>query len=301
MSTKIKIVSFFKKNAPFVIEFGRKIKKYFKKRELAQKKKNNEVVTKERLKNDLLKLGIKKGDSVMVHISLSKVGYVEGGAEAIVDVLLDAVGDEGNLLMPAFAHHTFSKYYLDNNPVFDILNSTSMAGAVTEVFRKRAGTLRSFHPTDSVCAKGLLAVYFTNSHFDQLTPYNANSPYFKFALKKGKILNIGVPLNTSCTNLHTLEDAVEFKFPIYHPHVYEVKMKDEQGMIKTMKTKVHDPLFSQKRQPDELIPMFEKDGVLVHGNFGEANVMLVDAAGLFDSMIKNYKEKGITMYTPFGH
>lgn len=300
MSLKVKLVSLLKKYAPFVIEAGRSLKKSFKKKQLEAKRKKGEIITEATLVSDLRSLGIKEGDSVMVHISLSKVGYVDGGADTVINALMKAIGNKGNLLMPAFSHSTFSKYHLDTDPVFDVLNSPSKAGAVTEAFRKRKGVKRSFHPTDSVCAYGPLADHFTNSHFGQVTPYNEHSPYCKLTEKNGKILNIGVPLNTSCTNMHTLEDAVEFKFPVYHSKIYEVRMKNEQGEIKLMKTKVHDPAFSQKRLPDEQIPMFEKDKALVHGKFGEAKVMLVFAQELFASMLKNYKERGVTMYTPHG-
>lgn len=300
MSVKVRFYSFLKKYVPFLLERGRAVKKKIKRRELENKKKNSSGITKEMLLYDLQVMGIKKGDNIMVHSSLSNIGYVDGGAKTVVDTLFEAIGTEGTMMMPAFAHSTFSKYYLDSNPVFDIMNSPSKAGAVTEEFRKRKNTLRSFHPTDSVCANGPLAEYLTNSHFNQITPYNEQSPYYKFALHHGKILNIGVPLNTSCTNLHTLEDAVDFKFPIYHSKIYAVKMLNEKGEVKFMRTKVHDPAFSQKRKPDALIPVFEKDGVLKHYTFGEAKVLLADAKGLFDSMLKNYHEKGITMYTPYG-
>jgi aminoglycoside 3-N-acetyltransferase len=300
LKLKVLMTAFLKRYAPFVIASGRAVKKLFKRRALEKKRKRKEIVTGEMLLRDLEEMGIRKGDSVMVHISLSKVGFVEGGAATVVDALMKAVGTEGNLLMPAFAHDTFGKYYLDSDPVFDIVNSPSRAGAVTEAFRKRKGVLRSFHPTDSVCAYGPLAAYFTEGHFGQLTPYNEHSPYCRLTEKNGKILNIGVPLNTSCTNMHTLEDAVAFRFPVYFPKVYEVKMKDEKGEIRIMRTKVHDPAFSKKRLPDEQIPMFEKDGALRHGKFGEAAVMIVDAKKLFASMMKNYTERGVTMYTPHG-
>lgn len=300
MNVKIKIFSLLKKNAPAVIDYGRKLKKILLKRTLAAKRKNNQVITRQHLINNLLQAGLKSGDSVMVHSSLSKIGYVEGGAATVVDALLEVVGSTGNLLMPAFAHSTFSKYYLDSNPVFDINNSPSKAGAITEDFRKRKSTLRSFHPTDSVCASGPLADYFTNSHFGQLTPYNQFSPYFKLAMQQGKILNIGVPLNTSCTNLHTLEDAVDFKFPIYHAQIFEARMIDIDGREQRMKTKVHDPAYSEKRKPDELIPLFENEKVLTHVKIGEASAMLVDAKGLLDVMLKHYHKNGITMYTPHG-
>src|SRR6185295_12026716 len=147
---------------------------------------------------------------------------------------------------------------------------------------------------------GALAAYFTNSHFGQLTPYNEQSPYYKLAQKEGKILNIGVTLNTSCTNLHTLEDAVDFKYPVYHSKIYDARMINEKGEMCTMKTKVHDPLFSQKRRPDELMPLFEREGIVKLGVVGEASANLIQAKGLLDVMIRNYHENNITMYTPLG-
>lgn len=297
---KVKLISVLKKYAPGVIDFGRAVKKRRKAKHLQRLKKEGKFVRADMLREQLREMGIRKGDSIMVHIALSACGYIDGGADTVVNVLLEAVGPEGNLLMPAFAHQTFSKYYLESAPVFDRLNSPSKAGAVTEAFRRRPGVLRSFHPTDAVCAFGPLADYFTNSHFGQLTPYTKDSPYYKLALKKGKILNIGVPLNTSCTNLHTLEDAVDFKFPIYDKKIFKVKMVDEYGKEHWMETKVHDPVFSEKRRPDELVPLFEKEGVLRHFQFGEAGVMLVDAEKLFECMLRNYRGKGITMYTPHG-
>jgi hypothetical protein len=47
--------------------------------------------------------------------------------------------------------------------------------------------------------------------------------------------------------------------------------------------------------------MFEQEGVLVNGVVGEAKTMLIDANMMLEVMIKNYKERGVTMYTPFGN
>lgn len=300
MGLKVKIISALKKYAPLFIYYGKRIKKIFKKIKLEKKRRNNQIITKERLIADLHKIGIQQGDNVIIHTSLSKIGYVENAAKTFVDAILEVIGPAGNLIAPCFSHDTFSKYYLDSNPVFDVNNSPSKAGAITEYLRKLKGTKRSLHPTDSACAYGPLAEYFTDTHFGQLTPYNEFSPYYKLVEKNGKILNVGVPLNTSCTNLHTLEDAVDFKFPIYHSRIYDVKIIDEKGIQRSMKTKVHDPVFSQKRKPDDMIPLFEKEKILQHGNVGESSATLIDAKKLLDVMIKNYYESGVTMYTPFG-
>jgi len=289
------------KYAPgFMLELAKKLKKDRRKKHLAKQQASNSGISREQLLNDLQKIGIRKGDSVLVHSSLSKIGFVVGGSKTVVDALTDAVGESGTLLFPAFPAKGRNKTYLQEHPSFDITNTPSQMGSITEYFRKLPGVFRSFHPTDSVCAKGLLAEYYTNSHFGQLTPYNENSPFRKLCGKNGKILMLGTTLNGACTNLHTLEDAVDFKFPVYDNDIFTVKMIGENGTEKVMQTKVHDPQYSAKRNCDALKPMFEKEGVLVNGKIGEADSMLIDAKKMLDVMIRNYNEKGITMYTPFG-
>ena len=173
-------------------------------------------------------------------------------------------------------------------------------GKATEIFRLMAGVKRSFHPTDPVCAYGSEADYFTNSHFGEITPYTENSPFRKLCNKNGKILMLGTTLNGAGTNLHTLEDAVDFKYPVYDDKVFEVKMIDATGAVSSMKTKVHNPVYSAKRNCDALKPIFEKEGVLKNGMIGEANSMLIIANGMFNVMLNYYKNYGVTMYTPYG-
>ncbi len=67
-----------------------------------------------------------------------------------------------------------------------------------------------------------------------------------------------------------------------------------------MKTKVHNPDYSAKRNCDALKPMFEQEGVITNGIIGEAKSMLIDADKMLEVMVKNYNEKGVTMYTPWG-
>lgn len=69
--------------------------------EQPRKRKNLKVrVSKEDIEIALRKLGLKKGDIVGVHISLNSFGYVKGGADAVIDALLDTVGREGTIVMP---------------------------------------------------------------------------------------------------------------------------------------------------------------------------------------------------------
>jgi aminoglycoside 3-N-acetyltransferase len=262
--------------------------------------KQNDIVTEAMIVTVLQQNGIKTGDTIMLHSSLSKIGYVEGGAGTLINAFLQTVGTEGTLMMPAFSAVGYNYDYLRTNPVFDVKQTPSKMGIVTETFRKQPNVLRSLHPTDSVSATGKQALYLVKDHFAQLTPYNANSPFYRLCQWKGKILMIGVDLN-SLTNLHTLEDAVsDFEYPVYHKTIFTTSLIDNDGKKLSMQTKVHDPVYSKKRRCNDLMPYFEKAGFLKHFKIGKANCMLIEADKMHDWMVENYKTKGITMYTPNG-
>ena len=58
------------------------------------------IILKPDLLQGLQRIGIKKGQSIMVHTSLSSFGYVCGGAQIIIEALLESVGEEGTIMMP---------------------------------------------------------------------------------------------------------------------------------------------------------------------------------------------------------
>lgn len=281
-----------------LFELYRKRKKQKRNEELLAQKEKGYVFTKDFLIQNLKSIGIKEGDSLLVHSSLSKMGYLENGPDTLIDALLEVIGSTGNLLMPSSPNALLQLDYIRNNQLFDAQNLPSKLGAITEVFRKRKGVLRSLNVIEPVCAFGPDANYLTEGHFKDLTPYTNNSPFYRLTEKNGKILYIGVTLANAGTSLHLLEDAVDFKFPVYFSEVFHVKIKDENGIIHEVKTKVHNPEYSKKRKCDELIPLFLKEQVCSKVKIGNADTYLFDSKKMLDSMIKNYLEKGITMYTP---
>lgn len=284
-----------------ILDQYRKKKKSQRDKELLSAKESGNVILKEDLVNDLIKAGVKSGDTLLVHSSLSKIGYVEEGPKTVVEALLDVVGTEGNLLMPNSPNAGLQLEYIRSIESFDVQNTPSALGAITEYFRKLPEAKRSAHPTEPVSCIGPDAEYFVSEHFGELTPYTEKSPFYKVSEKGGKILYLGVTLDNAGTNLHTLEDAVDdFKFPVYYDEVFEVNVVLPDGKTKTMKTKVHNPEQSKKRKCDQLIPLFESEGVMKEVKIGEARGLLVDAKGMLDLMLKEYKEHGVTMYTPEG-
>ncbi|MBQ8202512.1 MAG: AAC(3) family N-acetyltransferase [Clostridia bacterium] len=56
---------------------------------------------KEELTAALKQIGLQEGMSIEVHSSLSSFGHVEGGAETVIDALIECVGESGSIFMPA--------------------------------------------------------------------------------------------------------------------------------------------------------------------------------------------------------
>jgi len=285
----------------FLLRWYRGRKKAQVRRSIEEQRLSGNGFTKGDLKEQLQKAGVAEGDTILVHSSLSKIGFVEGGPQTVVDALLETVGENGHVLMPNSPNAGYQLEYVRTLEVFDILNSPSALGAITEVFRKQLGARRSSSATEPVSCIGPKAASFVNRHFGELTPYTSNSPFYKVAESGGKILYIGVTLANAGTSLHLLEDAVtDFKFPVYYPEIFDVKIRLENGEERIVQTKVHDPEWSAKRKCDDLIPIFREEGVATDHVIGNAPTLVFDAKKMLETMVRLYTEKGVTMYTPNG-
>lgn len=153
---------------------------------------------------DLTDLGVKKGGVLLVHSSFKSLGRVPGGPATAIAGLLDALGSEGTLLMPALSYETVNA----EHPAFDVANTPSCVGALTEFFRKRAGTTRSVHPTHSVCGIGSRAESMLSRHIRNVTPCGPNSPFSRLKDEAGQILFVGCGLKPN-TSMHAVEELVE--------------------------------------------------------------------------------------------
>lgn len=174
--------------------------------DLETKRKFKVHVTKKDIKEGLKKLGLKGGDIVGVHSSLSSFGYVEGGADAVIDALLETVGENGAILMPTYSTNRVEvertqrevemgvtwKYRI---LPYDPKETPCWTGKIPETFRKRSGVVRSFNPTHSLAAIGAKAKELTQG-------------WKKLLENDGYILILGVDLG-SCSAMHLAEERVQ--------------------------------------------------------------------------------------------
>ena len=140
--------------------------------------------------------------TLVVHSSLSSIGWVEGGAPTVISALLDAIGEDGTLAMPAA-----TPLQGDAPPVFDPQTTPTTLGAIPETFRTWPGTLRSNHPLESVCARGPSAVEITGKHPLAFSE-GPGTPFDKLHELDSRILLLGVEFNR-CTALHFAESLVD--------------------------------------------------------------------------------------------
>ena len=285
----------------FLKEIFRSLKRKKRQATLLNQQQSGQGFTQEELKQSLLSAGIQPGDHLMVHASLSKMGFIEGGADTVVEVLKEMVGAEGLILMPTSPIARLQLDYVSANPLFDVLATPSAMGKVSEVFRTSDGVVRSYHPTEPVAAWGAQAYEYIKDHTNKNTPYHWDSPYGKLIQHGGKILYIGVTLDNAGTHLHTLEDAMDVEVPVYYAQEFRLPVHDYEGKELIITTKVHNPEYSKKRRCDELLPMFLREGVYREVYIGKAKTLVFDAKKMFDVMVSAFTERGVTMYNPNGN
>lgn len=142
--------------------------------------------------------GVNPGDILLIHSSFKSLGTMEGGAEAVIAGVLDALGPEGTLVFPTFCQKDFDHSYETWH-----INKPSDTGYLTEYFRTRPGSYRSDQATHSVAACGAKAKWLTETHghtqkrYGNMgdTPFSADSPWEKMYNENAKIMMLGVKPN----------------------------------------------------------------------------------------------------------
>ncbi len=229
------------------------------------------TVTKQDIINGLKKLGLKAGDNVIVHSALTSFGRVEGGADALIDALLELLTEAGTLLMPCFG----------SQPL-DIENTPTSLGTVPETFRKRKGVLRSRHPLSSVAAYGKRAEYYVKDHEKNECPYTEGSPYVKLADDDGYILLLGVDQDRN-TTLHSVEALA--KAPYMTPK--KGKWIDENGQIQEKEYKY---CAGPHRNFIGVDPLLREKGICKTTKIGNCLVRLMKSKEVFDLLVPMVRE-----------
>lgn len=170
------------------------------------------------LAEHLRRCGLEEGQTVLVHLAMSKLGWIIGGAQAVILALLAAAGESGTIMMPTNSSNNTDPYEWQNPPVPEewwqtirdhtpaynpLTTPTRDMGVVPELFRTWPGAVRSAHPAFSLAARGPNADYLATDHALN-EDAGDRSPLGKLYELDGHVLLLGVD-HWNNTSLHLAE------------------------------------------------------------------------------------------------
>lgn len=177
-----------------------------------------EPVTVDTMASDLDRLGVKSGQTILVHGSLSSLGWVCGGPPAVVDALMNVIGEEGTIVMPTHSPGNRDPNNMGSPPVpeswYDTIRTqmppyrpavtpTRGMGAIAECFRSYPEVRRSDHPQHSFAAWGSEAEFVVGDHPLDYS-LGEQSPLARVYDLDGDVLFLGTTHATN-TSLHLAE------------------------------------------------------------------------------------------------
>jgi aminoglycoside 3-N-acetyltransferase len=235
-------------------------------------------LTQQQLVTQLQLVGVKPGGTLLVHSSLSSLGFVAGGAKTVIWALMESIGAEGTLVLP-----THSWVEMDAGcRTFDVRQTRSCVGIIPEVFRSLPGVIRSLHPTHSVAATGPAASRLIEGHEDARTPCGPGTPYLKALDQDCQILFLGVDLQCN-TAFHTIEAVAELPY-LMNRDPDQFTIIDYRARAFQRSVFRHQPGISRRFR--ELEGPLSREGIIRSGQIGEARALLIGGAAFRDFMIE---------------
>lgn len=248
----------------------------------------DEPATVDTLASDLRTLGIEPGETLLVHSSLSALGYVVAGAPSVVDALRSAVTEDGTLVMPTFTSHYTDPTVWSNPPVPDewidrivesrpayrpAVTPTRGMGAIPECFRTYPDVIRSAHPTYSFSAWGAKAEEIVADH-DLAFGLGEGSPLGRLYDRDARVCFLGTDHLTN-SSLHLSEHRADIPIGTTHNRV-PIEKNGQRTFVE------YEELETDTDDFDALGADFEREVGAIEGSVGAASVKLFDQRALVD-------------------
>jgi aminoglycoside 3-N-acetyltransferase len=228
-------------------------------------------------------LGIGAGDSLLVHSGFRQASGFTGTPSDVIECLLNLVGPDGNVLMMSIPYRGSSQRYAEGDPMFDVLRTPSAVGLISEVFRRRAGVLRSLNPLHPVLAHGPLAPWLIADH--EKSPYSCGkgSPFERFLTQDGKFLFFDAPYS-SLTFMHYVEDCFRAQLPValYDPQPVALRVRDASGRELRVRQFFFNREARMRRNFATIEQSLQRDGGIRAARIGNTSLLSVSARNVIE-------------------
>jgi aminoglycoside 3-N-acetyltransferase len=250
--------------------------------------------TRDSLAADLRRLGLARGDVVMVHSSVRAVGPVIGGPDTIHLAIEDAVSPGGTVVMIlgcSDGYDDVGRGHLSEQEEADLLAhmpafdpSTARAardnGTLVEFFRTWPGTIPSAAVTTRIGARGARAAWLTERA--PLTfPFGKGSAFERLLQADAKILMLGADHDT-VTLLHYAEQEADFPGKIVKR--FQVPVLQDGKRVWAACAEYDSSAGAHANWPDrffaEIVDAFIAQAVPPQGKVGDAGSVVLDARAL---------------------
>lgn len=228
--------------------------------------------TKLDLLQDLADMGLTGQETILIHSSMKSIGPVDGGADTVLDALMEFFRP-GLLLLPTHTWRTINAA----NPVFDVCTSPCCVGILPELFRQRPGVVRSLHPTHSMAGYGQQAVSYLAGEELRNTPCTPGGCYDRLKDVGGKILLVGVT-HARNTYIHSIEEVLNVPHRLADQPM-KLQSVDTDGGAHTVYMRSHYNAQQPHISEDfvKLTQAYLDCGAAQNTRFGAASCILCDA------------------------
>ena len=235
----------------------------------------------EDLTSSFTELGLKPADVVLVYSSYNSFGGVDGGPQIVIDAILNVITLEGTLIVPTY------NWDFCSGKTFDVNETPSTSGIISELIRKNPKSKRVLHPIYSHSVIGKSKEEIGDMRYK--SSFGKDSVFAKLRELNGKIMIIGLPFIHSNSIGHHVEEilGVDYRFlKEFHGKIIDENENEYEDNF-FMNVKPLDG--TQETYFDDFEKLMDSEKITKIRKIGDSTVKLMDANQVYNRLYKERK------------
>lgn len=242
---------------------------------------------KQELKKALIDVGIKEGDTILVHSNIALLGAWQGDREEILnahfEAFMEVLGEEGTLCVPAYFYE-----YARNSEPYDLKLSpvSKELGIFASYVASKENATRSINPISAISAVGKNAEFINGGKSG--SSYGYDTPWERLTRIDAKMIFLGIDLR-SLTYLHYVEQCMTLPHlynKVYDTPVFDNGKKIDTTIIAQVRYLDFDISYSSLKNTTE----FTNAGIVKSVKVGRGKIYSTNCKDMFDYCAQKLKE-----------